>query len=56
MPEKVDERKVQIGSTGARIVTIPQTYADDMGLRQGSVLEVFRKGNTLILKPKKEKA
>lgn len=54
MAEKVAEMKVQIGSSGARFVTIPQSYADDMGLVRGSVVEVFRKGDTLVIRPKKD--
>ena len=54
--EKIDVRKVQVGTSGVRTLTIPQSYADDMGLTKGSEVEVFRKGETLIIRPKKERA
>ena len=53
MPELIGERKVYGGSSSL-FITIPASYAKSVVVKAGTVLDVFREGDSLIVKPKKE--
>lgn len=53
MAERIDERKVVVGSKGTISLTLPRVYIDDMGIKKGDRMDIFRDGNTLIISPKK---
>lgn len=35
-------------------VRIPKSYAGDLGIENGSAIELVRTGNTIVIKPKKK--
>lgn len=50
---KIDERKVWVASSGSVMLTLPRFYVEDVGLGKGRLVEIFRQGDSLIIKPKK---
>lgn len=52
MAEKIDERKVQMGSTGACILALPRSWVKDVGLIKGDSVEILREGSSIIVRPK----
>lgn len=54
MAEKIDERKMQETTNGAFFLTLPRVYVEDVGLKKGDCVDIFRDGDVLILSPKRE--
>lgn len=51
MAEKIATHRAQEGSSGALSVTIPRAFVDDAGIKKGDVLEIYRQGTSIIIKP-----
>lgn len=51
MAEKIDVRRVQLTGGATRVISLPKIYADDVGITCGTLVEMYREGNDLILRP-----
>ncbi len=52
--EKIKSYKVRKGGLRGMTINLPAVYTDDLNLRPGDRLDIYREGDRLIITPRRE--